>query len=104
MMAASKSQYQRAIDKATAQRTYAQARQTEAGEWTVPGSGGTYMVRLLDGELRCSCPAGEREIPCYHAAAVWLRRASESIASMAASGVKSAASVNPWITAWTSSA
>jgi hypothetical protein len=31
-------------------------------------------VREVGAELVCSCPAGQREAPCVHAAAVWLKQ------------------------------
>lgn len=35
------------------------------------------VVVKPDGELACGCPAGLRDHPCVHAAAVWIERVAE---------------------------
>lgn len=72
MMIARRSQYQKAIDKAQQLGSARLVRQPQPGLYTVPASqGGHYTVRFLDSELVCSCPAGQKALPCYHSAAVW---------------------------------
>src|SRR5439155_11541586 len=79
-MVATRGADQRAIDKAAAMGGARLILSARGGRYTVRGSVApiTYLVVVgQDGELRCTCQAGQREIPCYHAAAVWLRRAGE---------------------------
>lgn len=80
-MVASKDQYQRAIDKATAQGTVKTVQYHGAGSYTVSGARGVryHVGRQFDGSLRCTCPAGQVASPCYHAAAVWLRLKGEQM-------------------------
>ena len=42
--------------------------------WAVPSRSDPKLLRFVqeyDGDLRCDCPAGARELRCRHVAAVW---------------------------------
>src|SRR5205809_1525839 len=82
-MVATRSSYQRAIDKAESLGGARLVVSVTGAVYTVRGSvaPAAYTVTLgADGELHCSCPAGSRDIPCYHAAAVKLRQWGEQAA------------------------
>lgn len=86
MMTATKSQYQKALDKAAAMggvRNIIATREYPKGTYyRVRGSvaPNSYTVWALHtGQVNCECPAGSRERPCWHAAVVWTaRKAKES--------------------------
>lgn len=81
-MLGTKAQYQNAINKARklgGSRLIVSQTSTNA---TVRGTNGTlYYVdrRFYD----CTCAAGQRRIPCYHAAAVFVSNASQASARVA---------------------
>src|SRR5438105_12215557 len=87
-MVATKSSYQRAIDKAEALGGARLIVSRAGATYTVRGSvaPATYAVTLgADGELHCECAAGAHDLPCYHAAACWLLRKGLEAAGVAAS-------------------
>lgn len=74
MVTATAASFQRAIDKATALGTFKTVRQVGPGQYRVSGSECEYAVTVdEDGEYACACPAGQRDVACYHGAGVWLR-------------------------------
>jgi hypothetical protein len=42
--------------------------------WLVAGSEGDYVVYQSGKSVHCTCKAGENNIPCYHRAAVFIKR------------------------------
>jgi uncharacterized Zn finger protein len=83
MTTGTRGSYQRAIDKATALRTFARVQQQGPGYYLVPASaeGIFYTVRVDSrANFTCTCPAGQAEKVCYHAAAVWIARLRDSSA------------------------
>ena len=85
-MVARRESYQAAIDKATHLGTVKTVTLVGVGRWTVGGAHCAYTVRMVDGELHCQCAAGKLDIPCYHAAAVWLRLKGEEAAGRGRGG------------------
>src|SRR5205823_1763069 len=86
-MVATRNAYQKALDKARAMGGTRLIVSVAGTVYTVRGSvaPATYAVALGgDSELHCDCSAGMRDIPCYHAAAVWLRRLGEQAAGLLA--------------------
>ncbi len=62
---------ERSLNKAMAQNTPVYC--LDDGAYTVPGSGdNVYTVEVEGNSFTCSCTAGARGIPCYHAAAVMM--------------------------------
>jgi len=77
MVTASAAANRRAIAKAQVRGGLKIVRELGGGVYAVSGSMGT-EYRVQDGaELVCTCPAGQAAMPCYHSAAVWLRRVAQ---------------------------
>lgn len=78
--AATREQYRRAIAEAQRLRGWERLRRLTDGRWEVRGRvGDRYAVRVDEqGEYWCSCAAGVRERPCWHAATVWLDTAARA--------------------------
>lgn len=83
MFTATRSSYQRSLDKAKALGTVKTIHQVNASTYRVPGVQSVYTVTVAaDGEQACSCPAGQAGRPCYHSAAVWLQRVAEAATAL----------------------
>jgi len=87
MLTGTRTRYQNAIDKARRHGGARAAQPLGNGRYAVASasSAATYTVRILtrDGRLldvRCTCPAGQKESPCWHAAAAWIRWTGEAAA------------------------
>ncbi len=74
---------ERAMNKAMAQNTPVYC--LDDGAYTVPGSGDSvYTVEVEGNRFTCSCTAGARGIPCYHAAAVMMEVTARRLEARAA--------------------
>jgi hypothetical protein len=84
----SKSERQ-AFHKALANDGAAKVERVECGIYLVPSAtdaGTVYTVtgfRTDGADFRCTCPAGERGIPCWHKCAVRLRKVQEAARAQA---------------------
>lgn len=70
---------QRAIQRAQINGGAQAAIELRRGTFRVIGRGGDrYTVRATSSTFQCDCPAGMKNCPCWHAAAVWLRLLAEN--------------------------
>lgn len=75
MTIGTRSQFQAAIDRATALGGARLATPLGDGRYAVIGRRGDEYVATVDrrGEWQCSCAAGRFNRPCLHQAAAWLK-------------------------------
>jgi len=80
MTTGTRSQYQACIDRAQRQGGVSRVTELGGGAYRVLGSrGDVYAVRVdPEGNYACTCPAGRHDTPCWHAAACWQKRISQS--------------------------
>lgn len=64
--------WRRALAKAMEAGGAELARPAGPDRWEIDGARGFYIVNWVAGRPTCTCDAGSRDQPCYHAAAVLL--------------------------------
>src|SRR5437016_302328 len=76
MTSGTRESYQAAVDRARAVGGGRKAQDLGGGRYLVVGRRGDEYRVCVDprGDYACTCPAGQQGNPCWHQAAVWIKR------------------------------